>query len=78
MVADPELAAFQSFRAYDDFEGIALHGTFLIDPEGFVRWQDVGFEPFMDTGFVLNESKRLLAHPIAPLEPSARVIAERP
>jgi peroxiredoxin len=68
MLADPELKAFQSYRAYDDFERIALHGTFLIDPQGFVRWADVGSEPFMDVSFAIAEFKRLLA---LPLEPSA-------
>ena len=63
MVADPELKVFRSYRAYDDFERIALHGTFLIDPAGLVRWTDVGSEPFMDVPFVIAEFKRLLAQP---------------
>ena len=37
-----------------------LHGTFLIDGEGLVRWQDISFEPITDTKFLLAESKRLL------------------
>jgi peroxiredoxin len=65
MLADPELKVFQSYRAYDDFERIALHGTFLIDPEGFVRWTDVSFEPFMGVPFLITEFKRLLSQPIA-------------
>jgi hypothetical protein len=40
---------------------MALHGTFLIDEEGLVRWQDISYEPFMDTKFLLEEAKRLLA-----------------
>jgi peroxiredoxin len=63
MLADPDLKVFQSYRAYDDFERIALHGTFLIDAEGLVRWSDVGSEPFMDVGFAIGEFKRLLAQP---------------
>jgi len=47
----------------------------LIDAQGFVRWHDVSFEPFMDAGFVLSEAKRLLLRPVAPDEPGARVIA---
>ena len=74
MVADPELKTFQAYRAYDSFEQIALHATFLIDGAGLCRWQDVGFEPFRDVDFVLAESKRLLARPVAPLEAGARVI----
>jgi peroxiredoxin len=76
MVADPELKAFQAYRAYDSFEQIALHGTFLIDGAGLCRWQDVGFEPFRDVDFVLAESKRLLQRPVAPLEPGTRVIPD--
>ncbi len=40
MVSDPKLEAFQAYRAYDNFEGIALHGTYVIDGDGYVRWHD--------------------------------------
>ena len=43
-----------------------LHGTFLIDEQGLVRWQDVSYEPFTDTEFLLAESKRLLGLPSRP------------
>jgi hypothetical protein len=46
---------------YDDFENQPLHGTFLIDGEGNVRWQDISYEPFMDHQFLLKEAQRLLA-----------------
>ena len=78
MVADTKGDVFRSYRAYDNFEGFTLHGTFLIDGDGFCRWHDVSYEPFMDAGFVLGESKRLLARPPAPIEPGARVIADAP
>ena len=42
---------------------MALHGTFLIDEQGLVRWQDISYEPFMDHEFVLTEAQRLLALP---------------
>jgi peroxiredoxin len=73
MLADPELKVFQSYHAYDDFERIALHGTFLIDPDGLVRWTDVGSEPFMDVPFVIAEFKRLLSRPLAPSPSQSRV-----
>jgi peroxiredoxin len=76
MVSDPKLDAFQAFRAYDNFEQIALHGTYVIDGDGYVRWHDESFEPFMDVNFVLAEGKRLLARPVAPVEPGARVIVD--
>jgi len=64
ILADPKLEIFKQYRCHDDFESLALHGTFLLDGEGRVRWQDISYEPFMDTEFLLTESKRLLALPI--------------
>lgn len=61
LFADPKLEAFQAYRAVDDFENIPLHGTYLIDPQGMVRWHDISYEPFMDPDFVIKEAKRLLA-----------------
>jgi peroxiredoxin len=75
MLSDPKSQVFQAFRAYDDFEQITLHGTILIDADGFVRWHDESFEPFMDVDFVITEANRLLARPLAPVEPGARMIA---
>ncbi len=60
LVADPQLDVFRRYRAYDDFEQMPLHGTFLIDGEGMVRWQDISYEPFLDAEFLLRESQRLL------------------
>jgi peroxiredoxin len=63
IVSDPERTAFRAFRAFDDFEKIPLHGAFLIDGAGLVRWQNISYEPFEDTKWLLEESKRLLALP---------------
>ena len=60
VLADPELEAFRLYRAYDDFEQMPLHGTFLVDARGRTRWEDVSYEPFMDWEFLLQESQRLL------------------
>lgn len=60
LVADPEQHVFKQYRCHDDFENIPLHGTFLIDGNGLIRWQDVSFDPFMEADFLLKESKRLL------------------
>ena len=60
LVSDEAFVAFKQYHAFDDFENVPLHGTFLIDGEGRIRWLDIGAEPFMDAGFVLKESKRLL------------------
>lgn len=63
LLSDHGLDTFKAYRAYDDFEERALHGTFLIDASGMVRWQDISFEPFSDAEFLLGESKRLLSQP---------------
>jgi peroxiredoxin len=65
LVSNAALDVFKEFRVYDDFENQPLHGTFLIDGDGMVRWQDISYEPFMDPTFVLNEAKRLLSHDVA-------------
>jgi peroxiredoxin len=64
ILADPSLEAFKAYRAFDDFEKIPLHGTFLIDGSGLVRWQDISFDAFRDPEWLLVESKRLLALPV--------------
>ena len=61
LLSNASLEVFKQYRAYDDFEKQPLHGTFLIDRAGLVRWQDISYEPFEEVEFLLNESKRLLA-----------------
>ncbi len=60
VLSDQGLAAFKAFRAFDDFEKLPLHGTFLIDGEGLIRWHDINYEPFAQVDFLLEESRRLL------------------
>ena len=61
LFSDLESGSFKDYRAYDDFEDMPLHGVFLIDGKGRMRWMDVGPEPFQDIPFLLRESKRLLS-----------------
>jgi peroxiredoxin len=63
LLADPELTAFRAWRCHDDFEQMPLHGTFLVDGEGRVRWQEISFEPTKDVDWLLNECRRLLRLP---------------
>jgi peroxiredoxin len=63
LMANSDLDVFKSFRCFDDFEGQPLHGTILVDAQGRIRWQDIGYEPFTDADFLLEEAKRLLALP---------------
>jgi peroxiredoxin len=65
ILSDAELKVFRHYRAFDDFENKPLHGTFLIDGSGLVRWQDISYEPFNEVKFLLAESKRLLGLPPA-------------
>ena len=74
LVSNGKLDVFKAFRVFDDFEKQPLHGTFIIDAEGMVRWQDISYEPFLDPEFVLNEAKRLLAQTPEPKERVARVV----
>lgn len=59
LACDAGRDVFRSYRAFDDFENLPLHGTFLIDGEGLIRWQDISYEPFDDPSFVLGEARRL-------------------
>jgi peroxiredoxin len=71
LAADPEMSVFKSYRAFDDFEQAPLHGVFLIDGAGMIRWQDIGHEPFTDAKFLLEEAKRLLGTASGPVAASA-------
>ena len=59
ILADPKLELFKLYEAYDDFEGQPLHGTFLIDAGGDVRFQRVSADPFLDVAFIKTEAARV-------------------
>jgi peroxiredoxin len=59
-------AAFRALDAWDDFEGKPLHATCFIAADGRMRWQHVGYEPFMLPDFLLEETRRLLELPENP------------
>ena len=63
LLSDGEKHVFKSFRCWDDFENQPLHGTFLLDAKGQVRWQDISYEPFSEPEFLLKGAKRLLELP---------------
>ena len=63
LMSSADLSAFKAYRAHDDFEDKPLHGIFLIDGQGLIRWQDIGPDPFNDAAFLLEESQRLLSLP---------------
>ena len=78
IVSDETLATFRAYRAYDDFEEMPLHGAFLIDGNGMVRWQDISFEPFTDVDFLLTESQRLLKVPVNGVIANVKPVDRRP
>ena len=63
LLANPEFTLFKKYRCFDDFDNKPIHGTFLLDQQRMVRWQDIGAEPFTDAPFLLQEAKRLLSLP---------------
>jgi alkyl hydroperoxide reductase subunit AhpC len=75
ILSDSTLATFKAYRAFDDFEGIPLHGTFLIDGAGLVRWQDIGYQPFRDPAWLLGEAKRLLGVPLPEVRTAGASVA---
>lgn len=77
LVADPNLKVFKAYRAHDDFENQPLHGTFLIDGDGLIRWQDISYQPFMEAKFLLTEAQRLLHLPKQGAQPVIRLAGER-
>jgi peroxiredoxin len=75
ILSDHELDTFKAYRAFDDFEGQPLHGTFLVDAAGHVRWQNIGYRPFTEIKWLLGESKRLLGLPAG--HPASVAAADR-
>jgi len=58
LLSDADHANARRFRAWDDFEEMALHATVLIDREGRERWSCVGGDPWDDQDFLLTEIRR--------------------
>ena len=59
LVSDAKLDIFKAYRCVD-FDDQPLHGTFLIDAQGRVRWRDIGDRPFNDPALLLTQGKQLL------------------
>ncbi len=59
LLPDPKLDIFKAYHAFDDFEDVPLHGTFLIDAQGAVRYQRISADPFLDADFIKTEAARI-------------------
>jgi alkyl hydroperoxide reductase subunit AhpC len=71
MIADPGLESFKRWGVFDDFEDQPLHGAFLIDAQGSVRFQRVSADPFMEVDFLKNEASRVIQLLGGPKPPAA-------
>jgi hypothetical protein len=58
LLSDAKLDAFKAYRCID-FGNQPLHGTFVIDAQGQVRWRNISDRPFNDPALVLTEAKQL-------------------
>jgi peroxiredoxin len=63
LLSDRKLRVFREWLAFDEFETTPLHGTYLIDGQGRLRWHDIGFAPFEQQRWLLAECRRLLETP---------------
>lgn len=61
LLSDTDHVNTRRFTSYDDFEGMELHSTILIDRQGRVHWKRTGGDPFTDTDFLLKEIERMNA-----------------
>lgn len=59
LLADPRHEVFKGYRVFDDFENQPLHGTFLLDNQGRVRFQRISADPFLDVDFLKAEAERI-------------------
>lgn len=61
LLSDRKLRVFYEWLAFDEFEHTPMHGLFLLDGAGKLRWQDIRHEPFTEVKWLLSECRRLLA-----------------
>ena len=60
VLCDPKGEVFRTWGCWDEFADEALHGTYLVDAQGRILWQDISTQPFEHNEFLLEECKRLL------------------
>ena len=60
VLCDPFGNVFKQWQVWDELQGEALHGTFLVDGAGRVLWRDISERPFEDSAWLLEECRRLL------------------
>lgn len=61
LLSDSGFANARRFKSYDDFEGLEMHSTILIDKKGRIHWARSGGDPFTDFAFLMKEIERMNA-----------------
>jgi peroxiredoxin/tetratricopeptide (TPR) repeat protein len=59
LLSDPDRGVARRYGAWDEFEERPVHATFLIDPDGKVRWHRISSNPFRDIAFLKTELARV-------------------
>jgi len=63
VLADAGRRAFASWGVIDQFQGDAIHGVFVLDGAGRLRWRHLGVEPYMAVADVLAAVEALETAP---------------
>lgn len=58
LLSDAKLEIFKEYGCTES-DKQPLHGTFLIDAQGRIRWRDISNRPFNDPAVLLTEAKQL-------------------
>ena len=53
VVFDKTLQQFKAYKVFQEANQATLHGTFVLDPQGRVRWREVSDRPFVDLDALL-------------------------
>ena len=53
ILADKEQKAFRAWGVFDQFTNEPIHGVFIVDPAGRLRWRHLGVEPFTQVSEVI-------------------------
>jgi len=65
LLADPKMRTWYEWLTVDAHDHAPLHGTFLVDEQGRVRWKQIADHPFENPEWLLAEAKRLLGRKVA-------------
>lgn len=63
VLADADRRAFAPWGVMDEFLGDAIHGVFVVDAGGRLRWRHLGVEPYMMVSDVLAAVEEIGAQP---------------